>query len=191
MQRTLTFISKTALALALLSGTARADWTLDNSQSALYFVSIKKDHVAETHTFKALSGLITTAGQGSLNIDLTSVDTHIDIRDQRIRDHLFETQTFTNAYVSVDLGQTGIKPGIQTINVAVGLHGMKKELAATVAVTEVGDSVHVATVAPIMLNAEDFNLAGGLMTLREIASLRSISNAVPVTFFLTFTKAKT
>jgi polyisoprenoid-binding protein YceI len=188
MQYILRFISKAALALALCSGTAWADWTLDNSQSALYFVSIKKDHIAETHTFKTLSGLITSAGQGSLNIDLTSVSTHIDIRDQRIRDHLFETQTFTNAFVSVDLGQTGIKPGIQTVNVALGLHGMKKELTATVAVTEIGDSVQVATVAPIILNAEDFNLAAGLTTLREIASLGSISNAVPVTFFLTFTK---
>jgi hypothetical protein len=39
-----------------------------------------------------------------------------------------------------------------------------------------------------MLNAADFGLAGGLSTLREIASLDSISNAVPVTFLLSFVK---
>jgi polyisoprenoid-binding protein YceI len=101
---------------------------------------------------------------------------------------LFETKTFANANVSVDLSKTGVKPGIQTVNVTLDLHGVKKEIPATVAITEVGTTVQVTTVAPIMLNAADFGLAGGLSTLREIASLDSISNAVPVTFLLSFVK---
>ena len=188
MQRTLKFVCNTALTFALLSGTAFADWTLDNSQSALYFVSIKKDHIAENNTFKKLSGLITDAGQGSLNIDLTSLSTTIDIRDERVRDHLFDTKTFPNATVSVDLSKTGVKPGIQTVNVTLDLHGVKKELTATVAIIEAGNTVQVATVAPILLNAADFDLAGGLTILREIGAVSSISNAVPVTFFLSFVK---
>ncbi|WML90032.1 YceI family protein [Thiothrix lacustris] len=188
MKHILKFASSTALSFVLLSSTAFADWTLDNSKSALYFVSIKKDHIAETNTFKTLSGLITTAGQGSLNIDLSSVSTNVDIRDQRVRDYLFDTKTFSNATVSIDLGTTGIKPGIQTVNATLGLHGMKKDITATVAVTEVGDTIQVATVAPILLNAADFDLAGGLTMLREIGAVSSISNAVPVTFFLSFVK---
>lgn len=188
MQRALPLICKTALSFALLSGTAMADWVLDNTQSALYFVSIKSDHIAETHTFKTLSGGITKAGQGSLNIDLASVSTNIDIRDQRMREQLFDTQKFATASVSVDLSKTGVKPGIQTVNVTLDLHGVKKEIPATVAITEVGNTVQVVTVAPIMLNAADFDLAAGVTALREIAELPSISNAVPVTFFLSFVK---
>jgi Uncharacterized conserved protein len=171
MQRALPLICKTAVSFALLSGTAMADWVLDNTQSALYFVSIKKDHIAETHTFKTLSGAITKAGQGSLNIDLASVSTNIDIRDQRMREQLFDTQKFATASVSVDLSKTGVKPGIQTVNVTLDLHGVKKEIPATVAITEVGNTVQVTTVAPIVLNAADFDLAAGVTALREIAEL--------------------
>ncbi len=188
MQHTFNFIGNTVLSFALLSGTAMADWVLDNTQSALYFVSIKSDHIAEIHTFKTLSGAITKAGQGSLNIDLASVSTNIDIRDQRMREQLFDTQQFATASVSVDLSKTGVKPGIQTVNVTLDLHGVKKEIPATVAITEVGNTVQVSTVAPIVLNAADFDLAAGVTALREIAELPSISNAVPVTFFLSFVK---
>ncbi len=188
MQGVLPFIGKTTLGFALLASTAMADWVLDNQQSALHFVSIKKDHVAETHTFKTLSGAITKAGQGSLHIDLASVSTNIDIRDQRMREQLFDTKKFTSANISVDLRKTGVKPGIQTVNVTLDLHGVKKEIPATVALTEVGNTVQVTTVAPIVLNAADFDLAAGVTALREIAALPSISNAVPVTFFLSFVK---
>lgn len=188
MQRTLRVLRHTAFSLALLSGSAIADWTLDNQQSALHFVSIKKDHVAEVHNFKTLSGTVTAEGKGSLEIDLASVNTNVEIRDERMREKLFDTAKFAKANISVDLGADGIKPGIQTITATLDLHGVKKELTATVAVTENGDNLQVATVAPILINAEDFDLAAGVNTLRELAQLPSISNAVPVTFVLNFVK---
>jgi hypothetical protein len=73
MRHALKLVCGTALTFALLSGSAFADWVLDNNKSALYFVSIKKQDIAETHTFKKLSGLITSAGQGTLTIDLGSL----------------------------------------------------------------------------------------------------------------------
>lgn len=188
MQRVLKLVGGSVLGFWLLTGNVLADWVLDNNKSGLYFVSIKKDHIAETHTFRKLSGVITKAGQGNLTIDLASVATNVDIRDERIRDHLFETTTFATANVIVDLSKTGVKPGIQTVNVTLDLHGVKKEIAAMVAITEAGDTVQVSTVAPIILDAADFNLAGGLTVMREIGSVASISNAVPVTFFLSFVK---
>ncbi|MEZ5453021.1 MAG: YceI family protein [Thiothrix sp.] len=188
MKQRLKLAAQILLPLLLLSQAAAADWVLDNDKSALYFVSIKKENVAETHTFKNLSGLITEAGQGSLAIDLASLETNIDIRNTRMRDHLFETSKFATATVSVDLTQTGLKPGIQTVKVILDLHGVKKEIPAVVAITEVGNTVQVASVAPVILDAAEFDLAGGLTTLREIGAVASISNAVPVTFFLSFAK---
>lgn len=171
-----------------LSGSALADWILDNSQSGLYFVSIKKQDVAEIHTFNHLSGTVNTTGQSILAIDLASLQTNIDVRNERMRDHLFETGTFTSATVLADLGSKGLQPGIRDLDVTLELHGMQKQVSAKVAVTEVGNSLQVATVAPVILNAADFGLASGIATLREIASLDSISTAVPVTFWLTFVR---
>lgn len=188
MRRVLKLASKILLASSLLSATAYADWVLDNNKSALYFVSIKNQNNAETHTFKTLSGTIDNNGTGSLSIDLTSVDSNIAIRNQRLRELLFMTDKFATTTVSIDLRTTGIKAGIQTINATLELHGVKKDIPATLAVTLVNNSIEVATVAPIILSAADFGLDGGITTLREIASLQSISNAVPVTFFLSFTQ---
>lgn len=187
MKTTVKALLAAVLALGVTTN-AFADWVLDNDQSALHFVSIKKTHVPDTHTFKQLAGVITESGQGSLTIDLSSLDTGIEIRDQRMRDQLFEVSKFAEAKITVDLAETGVKPGIQDVKVTLDLHGKQQEVPATVAVAEVGNTVQVSTVAPILLNAEDFDLAAGITTLREIAGLDSISNVVPVTFFLSFVK---
>lgn len=188
MKTTMTSLLAAILAFGVMTTSAFADWVLDNDQSALYFVSIKKTHVPDMHTFKQLSGRITEGGQGSLAIDLGSLDTGIEIRGQRMRDQLFEASKFTKAKITVDLAETGVKPGIQEVKATLDLHGKQQEVPATVAVTETGNTVQVSTVAPIVLNAEDFDLAAGITTLREIAGLDSISNVVPVTFFLSFVK---
>ncbi|MFN3786026.1 MAG: YceI family protein [Thiothrix sp.] len=188
MQRALPVLRNAALSLVLLSSSAMADWTLNNEQSALHFVSLKKEHVAEVHTFKTLSGTVGTDGKASLAIDLASVNTNVEIRDQRMREMLFDTAKFTTANITVDLGADGVKPGIQNIKATLDLHGMKKDIDATVAVTENGDNLQVATVAPIIINADDFGLADGINALREAAQLPSISKAVPVTFVLSFAK---
>lgn len=174
------------LSANLFTTSAYADWILDNTKSALYFASIKKQSVAEIHQFKQLDGTIDKSGQGNLTIDLASVETNVAIRNQRLRETLFETQQFPKAIIGIDLRQTGIRSGIQTITVTLDLHGVKKEIPATIAVVASEKQVYIATVAPIILNAADFGLEGGLTVLREIASLDSISNAVPVTFFLNF-----
>lgn len=173
------------LLLALPSATW-ADWVLDNAQSALHFVSVKQGDKAETHTFQQLSGVITSQGQGKLEIDLASVATNIPIRDTRMRELLFETARFPKATVTVDLAKVGVKPGIQTLPVTLELHGVKQELPSTVAITEVGRTVQVASVAPVVVDAAAFGLADGVGKLREVAGLDSISLAVPVTFFLSF-----
>lgn len=190
MQRSLLFISKVILSISFFITLAHADWVLDNNQSALYFASIKKQSIAEIHQFKQLSGTIDHTGQGTLSIDLTSVETNVDVRNQRLRDMLFETNKFAKATVAIDLRETGIRSGIQTVKVILDLHGVKKQIPATIAVMTNEKQVNVATAAPIILNAADFDLEGGLTVLREIASLDNISNAVPVTFFLSFNEQK-
>jgi len=42
----------------------------------------------------------------------------------------------------------------------------------------------------VLINAADFGLASGVTALREIAGLRAVSSAVPVTLQLLFVQAK-
>ena len=50
--------------------------TLNPLSSQLYFVSTKKQHLVEAHTFNTLSGSISPDGVAQFSIDLNSVDTN-------------------------------------------------------------------------------------------------------------------
>jgi len=48
------------------------------------------------------------------------------------------------------------------------------------------DRILAASVKPIIVNADQYELLGGVEKLREVANLPSISTAVPVTFSFVF-----
>jgi len=175
---------------------AMAQWELDSAHSGLYFISDKNASVAETHHFNSLVGYIGKDGDIQLSIDLNSVDTMIPIRNDRLKEMLFETARFPTAKVS-----TKVDPAIleevakgATVNtevpVSLELHGMEKSLTVPVTVFSDGGSMRVMTPHPVVIRAEDFGLAGGVEALRAVASLKSISTAVPVSFSLLFKQAE-
>ncbi len=168
-------------------------WSLDNAQSSLSFATVKAGNVGEAHAFKTLGGLISPDGKATLNIDLASVDTGIEIRDQRMRDVLFEVGAYPQAEVKVQLDPASLaslKAGeskLQDITATLNLHGATSEVAANVRVVRTGaDTVLVATTRPIMLDADSLGLGDGVEQLRELAGLPEISHAVPVSFAITF-----
>ncbi|MEM6307186.1 MAG: cytochrome C, partial [Pseudomonadota bacterium] len=69
---------------------AAGGWTLDNDTSKVQFGSIKKDYVGESHFFENMSGTVSDDGMVSVAIDLTSVQTWIDIRNERMIEHVFK-----------------------------------------------------------------------------------------------------
>nr|CAA6824896.1 MAG: Polyisoprenoid-binding protein YceI [uncultured Thiotrichaceae bacterium] len=188
MQNIIRKMTGLALGLSLLSGAVSADWALDNEQSKLYYASTKKDTISEINSFKTLSGSISDTGTATVNIDLNSVDTKVEIRDQRMGKYFFETDKFSTATATVELGDEGIKPGTHDVTVKLGLHGVEQEVAAKVLVMEEENKVTVLTVAPVVINSTDFNLDDGIEMLKKLAQLPSINKAVPVTFLLTFAK---
>ena len=181
--------------VALFSNFAFADWALDQNSSDFSFSSIKKAKVLENHSFKQFSGNIDSTGKATLTLNLASVTTGIPIRDERMQSMLFETTKFAQANFTaqVDIDQLN-KQTVgsitnQTLTGKLNLHGVEKELTATVNVVKLADNkVLVSTAKPITVNAADFALDSGVTALREIAKLPSISFAVPVSFNLTFTK---
>ncbi len=182
------------IVLLIPFGSAWADWELDSTQSAINFISIKNDSVGEVHSFTSLAGSIGATGQVQIVINLNSVETLVEVRNERMRGLLFETVTFPAAQITARVDPTmlaaAVDRGVITTSVPVtlALHGQEKTMTiAVVAVGEGDGSLRVFTPRPVIINASDFGLEKGVAALTTIAGLQSISSAIPVTFDLQFT----
>lgn len=192
-------IKATVLAglLSLTSLDLLANWTVSNEQSTVSFISVKKSNVMEAHHFNQITGQLTKDGSFSLNIDLASVDTTIGIRDQRMKEYLFEQSKFANATVSASLTSaiiSKLKTNETTplsLTAELDLHGYKKEITLLVDVIKLSDSsLVVNSTKPVFIKANDFSLVKGIEKLRSLAGLPSISTTVPVSFSLRLNKDK-
>jgi len=183
-------------ALCLFPALALADaWMLDNGLSRLSFVTIKAGDAGEVHSFKRLSGQVSAQGAVAVAIDLASVDTLIPIRDERMRELLFNVAQFPSVEVAtqVDVATlAALAPGDSTaLNVSadVGINGRKLPQGLDLLVSRLAeDRMLVATRAPFIVNAASVGYVEGVERLRVIAGLPRISKAVTVTFVLVFTR---
>jgi polyisoprenoid-binding protein YceI len=176
-----------------MATSAMADWTLNNDESRLNFVSVKAGDVAEVHRFRSLSGAVDQSGNALVEIDLTTVDTMIEVRDGRMREVLFETETFPVAQLTTNIDMTSLselEPGdimLLPVEGKLALHGQTLDLTIELLVSRLAaDRLLVSSAKPVIVNAAQVDLAAGIEQLREIAGLPSISLAVPVTFSLLF-----
>jgi len=168
-------------------------YTLDSANSSLYFVSSKKTHVLENHFFTDLSGSISDLGNASLSINLSSAETGIAVRNQRLRDLLFEVGTFSEAVASLPVDLVSLNAQAigttrtENISATLDLHGVVAAIDTEVAVTKLSDTkILVRNTSPILISAGDYNLTAGVDALRNIANLDVISYTVPVNFTLLF-----
>ncbi len=189
-------MKKLALVVAAaLSFSAAADWSVNSAQSSLNFVSVKNDVVAETHSFKDLTGTFTEAGEFSVAIPALSIDTAIPIRNERILEHVLAAKQYAtiNAKGKVDSKVlAALKTGDSVVveqALDLTLLTQTQSLKAKVKVTKVSETqLVVTTVAPIMLDVNKFQLNAGVEKLRELAGLKTISPMVPTTFSLVLVK---
>ncbi|MCL2918783.1 YceI family protein [Shewanella litorisediminis] len=188
---------RTLLGAALLvsASGAMADWQLNAANSNVSFISVKKGDVAEVHKFKTLEGKLSEQGDFSLSIPLASVDTGIEIRDERMKSMLFEVEQFPSLTLSAKIEPSlvsALKPGDITkaeIPATLELHGKTDKLNVEVTVARVSDNtLMVSSSAMLIVNAANFGLTAGIEKLREVAGLSAISSAVPVSFVLTLEK---
>jgi len=174
---------------------ASADWQLDPDASFLGFGSVKNDLIAENHHFKRLQGAVTSKGLATIIVDLTSVETMIPIRNERMRQMLFKTDQFGIAVVTSQLDIASISSLTtgaqvqQTIDLAINLHGVNLSRSIPVKVVRSSEnSYDVTSLGPIFIHASQFALSDGVESLRKIAGLQSIELMVPVTVDLRFTE---
>lgn len=184
------------LAFALLAATAlpaHADWYLDNESSRLSFVTTKNTEIAEVHRFLVLHGKVDGNGAAQLEVELESINSGIPLRDERMRNDLFEIKTFPEARINAQINLQPINdlaPGAQLelrLPLSVTLHGKTQTYSAELLATRLDDRrFQVVTLQPVVVHAEDFELMPGVAALRKAAGLTSISLSVPVGAVLIF-----
>lgn len=168
-------------------------WSLNGAESDFSFVTVKNTDVAEAQSFQNLQAFVDTSGKATLAIDLNTVDTGIGVRDQRIRDHLFASGLLPTLYFTTQVNMatvTGLQPGeaeMMTLDGRLSLNGISQDTTADVLVIRTADDrVAVRTARPVMVQGGDFELVGGIETLRSLAGLSAIGQTVPVYFNLSF-----
>ena len=171
---------------------AQADWTLSDS-SSIGFVSIKNNSIGENNAFERVSGSISASGQVAVSVDLSSVETGVGIRNERLQKMLFEVVSFPMATIDAALTDSQIAAleagGAQTesVGVSISLHGKTVNKTANLSVSASGGDVRVTTTQPIVITAQEFGLEAGVAALQQIAGLNAISRSIPVTVDLRLT----
>jgi len=185
-------------ATALLFSTAAwADghaWHSVDDQSRVAFGSIKKNVVGEVHHFNKVSGSVSDSGELSLSIDLSSLQTNIDIRDERMTKHVFQDGTAT-ATVSgeIDMDEVNeLKIGETTvieIEATLSFVGVENDIDAEMLVARLSENrVLVTTADFVMLSTEDLEINPGIDQLMQLAKLPGITRVTPVAIRMVFEK---
>ena len=196
MKISATTIGAAALSLSLLAGPAMAaGWALSSDESKVAFGSVKKDTVGEVHHFGNLTGSVAEDGTAKVDIDVTSVETWIDIRNERMQKMVFDAVGFPLATISAKIDMedvSGLKPGETTSitsEATITLVGQEIPVEADLFVVALSDQkVMVTTDEMIMLSTADLGIDEGVDQLMEVAKLPSITRVTPVTLRLVFEK---
>ena len=177
--------------------TAPAAYSVDTQQSALHFVTTKAGlpgagGISEVSRFSRFSGALGSNGRITLEVDLASVETGVGIRDERLRTMLFNVVAAPKATFAAQLDAAQIGAIIAStsntlrdldLNGTLTLAGQTLPVNAKLRVSRMeGGSLQVATLAPIVVDANQFGLKAGVEALREVVGLNFLAAAAPVTF---------
>ncbi|WP_085904237.1 YceI family protein [Kiloniella majae] len=197
LKYTINFLLVFALVALPLKAMANG-WQLDNDSSRLSFGSVKKTSVGESHYFPNLKGSVSAEGKAQIEIELSSVQTGIDIRDERLKEHVFKVASWPQATLTMDVdiaSLIALKSGemmiLEDVDTNVSIAGATSEITSSIVVTRLSPTrIVVQPDLIVMLDAEDFNLEVGVEVLRELADLSSVSTVVPVNYRFVFERLK-
>jgi len=156
-------------------------------------VSVKNNDLMENNSFEIFEGFVGLDGEAELIIDLNSVNTNNDIRDERMREILFKTETHPFAkitalldlsdYEKLSIGSSLVK----NLDFHFSFQGLTSTYEAKIEVYRLSvNKVLVKSVEPIFIYGDDYDLYPGLQKLQKLAGLDSITPVVPVIVSLIF-----
>lgn len=170
-------------------------WTLDSANSRVNFISIKKGNIGESHELTDLSGVIIN-NSPSISIRPDSIESHVPIRNERMRELLFETGLYPTIEVNADVVSqlSDMKSGdslLATIPASLSMHGVSNTLDLELRISKLNsETLIVSSTQPVIIRAADYNMVDGIVKLSALVNNLSIAESVPVSFSLQFKLTK-
>ncbi len=186
------FLKMTTAACVLTAAPAFAtEWTLDPATSSVSFGSIKNDYIGESHVFSRLSGSVGSDGTVNVDIDLSSVNTNIDIRNERMGAHVFNGASTAGLSAQIDMAALeGLAPGesmTMEVDGDLSLMGQDVPVFLDMFILRVSyNQVMASTNTATYLSTEELGVDAGIDVLQGLASLDSITRVTPVTLRFMF-----
>lgn len=170
-----------------------SEWTLNGAASDVTFLSVKDLDVAEISRFETLSGRVTIEGSAQIVIEAVSVESYVDIRNERLSEMFFGTAQFPQIVLTTQLDpemfdDLDIGDNLETeLQLSVSLAGEFRTAYADVRAIRNGeDSLIVITREPMLIDVREYGLEDELEALRDIVGLSSITPVIPVSAYLVF-----
>lgn len=193
----ISFILMTAAVSAYGENTDSGLWNAQDSTITFLSSKINKqlNSITEQSSFTASKSQLDTEGNFIMSIDLSSVKTNIDLRDQRLKDWVFEIGKFANAEISGKVEMSAInnlKDG-DAISLQqpllINIHGKKINFNADLSIQRNMDNkITVSTRSPVVLDVKQMGMTEGVARMVEVMGLSSIVEQVPISFNGTFTR---
>lgn len=186
-----------ALALGFATAVFAEQWKADEVDVSFLTtkVSATNGTVTELNTFDKASATLNFDGKLDAVIDLGSVNSGIEIRDQRLQDHIFSSVKNMALLVSgkVDLSDINQLEVGQSLVLHQPLHltfgGKEIDVSAELLVVRQADNqLSVTSLKPMILDLTLFDVDQGVNKLTELAGLNAIALQVPTFLHAAFTR---
>jgi hypothetical protein len=171
--------------------TAAESWTLSPDDSLVAYGSIKANVVGEVNKFNSIEGDISEGGLATVTIDLASVDTKVDIRNQRMIQYVFGDSTKAVLTATIDMAViNALSVGDSTVLEVEGVLnflGNDIDVDTNFFVAKLAESKILATTeSMVMIPTEQLGVNAGVDKLMELAKLPSITRVTPVSLRFVF-----
>ncbi len=168
-----------------------ADWTLNSDASHLAYGTVKIDDIGEVNSLTNLSGHVSEEGNVEIEIDLSSVETNIDIRNERMIEYVFRKAATATLTAGIDMTEVSkLDIGASTVvevDATLSLVGTDVDFYTDMFILRVSEtSVMVSTNDMVFISTEEAGVTAGVDKLMELAGLPGITRTVPVTARLMF-----
>ena len=182
-------LSIVGVASLIFAGSAQAQWaTLDSENSSVTYVSTKLNDISEIHGFDSISGSISDSGTVNISIDAASVNSNIELRDDRMREFLYEVTAFPEIGISAEIDLEALPEGTSQLEfpAIVNLKGVEIPVTVNAFVSLSDSAITVSSAQPILLYVASVGLAEGVAKLAELAGGITIGGSTAVNFSLSF-----
>ena len=167
------------------------DWALVSDSSEFTIGTTKNETVTEVHKLQKLEGFVRNNGNARVSVNLLSIDTGIEIRDERMQAMLFTTATQAVYSATVEMEEfrkleAGDSKDFQ-LQGSLEMNDRSTVIPVATKITRLDSGNYlIKTVSANKIDVRKFGFSSGIEQLRAVANLKNISPIVTFEFKLEF-----